>query len=197
MLTLKSALLVTFLMSSLQAAAHPGQEVNEFTAYAMAHKGKASSSVSYNPSDPPEAYTNASVHSRLSGHAKVGWFVHGPEWDPARNEIDTELVMRLGGGKKHRWYWMADSVIDTASTPTLSQIRAASTDDSVPIRQRTTPSQQRVEALEVISVPFFVHSYIPTYTDIYSVGAGVGSGSAVLGHRGPASCGEGRAGGPR
>ena len=196
LLTLKSALLVTFLMSSLQAAAHPGQEVNEFTAYAMAHKGKASSSVSYNPSDPPEAYTNATVHSRLSEYTEAGRSVHGPEWDPTRNELDTELVMRLGGGKKHGRYWIADSVIDTASTPTLFQIRAASTDGSVPIRQRTTPSQQRVEALEVISDPFFVHSYIPTYTDIYSLGAGVGSRSAVLGHRGPASCREGRAGGP-
>ncbi|XP_021301281.1 uncharacterized protein LOC110429545 [Sorghum bicolor] len=114
----------------------------------MAHKGKASSSISYNPSDPPEAYTNASVHSRLSEYTEAGRSVHGPEWDPTRNELDTELVMRLGGGKKHGRYWIADSVIDTASTPTLFQIRAASTDGSVPIRQRTTPSQQRVEALE-------------------------------------------------
>jgi hypothetical protein len=32
----------------------------------------------------------------------------------------NQFVMRLGGGKKHGRYWMADSVIDTASTPTLS-----------------------------------------------------------------------------
>ena len=156
-LTLNSVLLLTFLMSSLQAAAHPGVEVNQFTAYAMSHKGKASSSVSYNPSDPPEAYTNASVHSRLSEYTEAGRSVHGPEWDPTRNELDTELVMRLGGGKKHGRYWIADSVIDTASTPTLFQIRAASTDGSIPIRPRPTPSQQRVDALEVISVTFFVH----------------------------------------
>jgi len=151
-------------MSSLQAAAHPGVEVNQFTAYTMSHNGKASSSVSYNPSDPPEAYTNASVHSRLSGHAEAGWFVHGPEWDPARNEIDTELVMRLGGGKKHGWYWMADSVIDTASTPTLSQIRAASTDGSVPIH----PRRLLHSSGSTHSRLFLLHSlYIDIYRRIY------------------------------
>jgi hypothetical protein len=36
-------------------------------AYALAHKGKATApEVTYNPTDEPEAYTNASVHSKLS-----------------------------------------------------------------------------------------------------------------------------------
>ena len=37
----------------------------------MAHKGKATSDVSFNLEDPPEAYTNPSVHSRISEYTEV------------------------------------------------------------------------------------------------------------------------------
>ena len=123
----------------------------------MSHKGKATSDVSYNPEDPPEAYTNASVHSRLSEYMSAARSVHGQEYDASTQNIDAELVMRLGGGKKHGRYWMADGVIDTASTPTLSQIRAQSTSGSVPIRPRPSPAQHRVDELEVSPVLFVVH----------------------------------------
>ena len=53
--------------------------------------------------------------------------VHGLEHDPSAHDLDGEVVMRVGGGKKHGRYYLEDSVIDTASTPTLSQIRARST----------------------------------------------------------------------
>jgi hypothetical protein len=38
------------------------------------------------------------------------------------DNIDARLVMCLGKGKQHGRYWMANSVIDNATTPTLSQI---------------------------------------------------------------------------
>ena len=100
----------------------------------MAHKGKATSGVDYNPEDPPESYTNATVHSRLSQYTEVAREVHGPEWDPSTEDIDGEIVMRVGGGKKHGRYWIADNTLDTASTPTLSQIRARSSASALPIR---------------------------------------------------------------
>ena len=37
----------------------------------MAHKGKATSDVSFNLEDPPEAYTNPSVHSCISEYTEV------------------------------------------------------------------------------------------------------------------------------
>jgi hypothetical protein len=41
-------------------------------AYALAHKGKATASeVTYNPTDRPKAYTNASVHSKLSEYTSA------------------------------------------------------------------------------------------------------------------------------
>jgi hypothetical protein len=128
-------------------------------AYSMAHKGKATSDVSYNPEDPPEAYTNPSIHSRLTEYTSMAREVHGPDYDPSTHDLDAEVVMRVGGGKKHGWYWLGDGVIDTASTPTLSQIRARSTSGGPGIRPRPSPTQHRVDTLEVggICLVFVIH----------------------------------------
>ena len=104
----------------------------------MSHKGKATSDVRYNPKDGPSAYSNPSAYSRLSAYSEVAKEVHGPEYDPAAHDLEGEAVMRAGGGKKHGRYFLGDSVIDTASTPTLSQIRARSTSADPVIRQRPT-----------------------------------------------------------
>jgi hypothetical protein len=41
-------------------------------AYALAHKGKAMApEVTYNPADGPKAYTNTSVHSKLSEYTSA------------------------------------------------------------------------------------------------------------------------------
>jgi hypothetical protein len=105
-----------------QSASHGGQECSNFMAYAMAHKGRATSDVSYNPEDPPSAYSNATVHSCLSQYIEVAKEVHGLEYDPTTANIDGEVVMRAGGGKKHGWYWIGDSTIDTAATPSLTDL---------------------------------------------------------------------------
>ena len=65
--------------------------------WALAHKGKASE-VTYNPDDPPSAYSN------------------GPDWDPSAHDLDGEL-MKVGAGKKHGRYFIGEGTIDTASTP--------------------------------------------------------------------------------
>jgi hypothetical protein len=99
-------------------------------AYAMAHKGKAMSDVAYNPEDPPEAYTNASIHSRHSEYTSVARLIHGPEYDPSTHDLDGEIIMRVGQGKKHGRFCLGDDVLDMASTPNLSTIRARSTSAS-------------------------------------------------------------------
>ena len=89
-------------------------------AYALAHKGKATSDVTYNPEDSRSAYSNESVHSRLDGYTSMARVVHGPEYDPSAHDLDGEVVIRAGGGKKHGQFWIGDGTIDTASTSTLS-----------------------------------------------------------------------------
>ena len=86
----------------------------------MAHKGKVTSDVAYNQEDPPSAYSNESVHSCLDGYTLMARVVHGPEYDPSTHDLDGEVVMRVGGGKKHGRFWIDDDTIDMASTPTLS-----------------------------------------------------------------------------
>ena len=86
----------------------------------MAHKGKATSDVSFNLEDLPEAYTNPSVHSRISEYTEVARSLYGSDHDPSTQDFDGEVVMRAGQGKKHGRFWLGDGVIDTASTPSLS-----------------------------------------------------------------------------
>lgn len=145
--TLNSACLLIILLFSSQSASHEGQPCNEFMAYAMAHKGKATSDVSFNPTDPPQAYSNPSVHTRIHDYTEMGKALHGPEWDPAAQPLSGEAIMRAGGGKKHGRYWLADSVVDTASTPTLSQVRARTTDSTPPIRPRPEASVAGMHAI--------------------------------------------------
>ena len=88
--------------------------------WALARKGKATSNVTYNPDDPPSAYSNPSVHSRIQAYTEMGRQVHGADWDPRTQPLDGEVIMRVGGGKKHGRYYIGDDLVDTASTPTLS-----------------------------------------------------------------------------
>src|SRR6185437_12664859 len=90
--------------------------------------------VAYNPTGPPEAYTNPSIPARLTAYIEVGRALHEETWDPATAPLSGEAIMRAGGGKKHGRYWIANSLVDTTSTPTLSQLRARTTDSTPPIR---------------------------------------------------------------
>jgi hypothetical protein len=107
----------------------------------MAHKGKTTSDVSYNLEDPLEAYSNPTVYTRINEYTSVTRSLHGDDYDPSSQDFDPEVVTRIGGGNKHGRYYLGDSVIDTTSTPSLSQIRARSTDASIPIRPRPETSQ--------------------------------------------------------
>jgi hypothetical protein len=110
-------------------------------AYALAHKGKATApEVTYNPTDGQEAYTNASVHSKLSEYTSAAHQRHGEDFDPTTQPLDTNLLRRLGGGKQHGRYWMADSTVDSASVPNLAEILARSTSSSLPICSRQQSS---------------------------------------------------------
>ncbi|TVU49921.1 hypothetical protein EJB05_01263, partial [Eragrostis curvula] len=128
--------------------AHGGQPINTFEAFALSHKGKASAPIHYNPEDPPEAYSNPTAYSRLSLYSEVAKEVYGQDYDPRSHDLDGEVVMRAGKGKKHGLYYLGDSVIDTASTPTLSQILARTVSGGPSIRERPTATQALQAQLE-------------------------------------------------
>ena len=78
------------------------------------------SKVTYNLDDPLSAYTNSSIHTRINVYTEEGRQVHGPEWDPSTQPLDGEIIMRVGGGKKHGQYVIGDGTLDTANTSTLA-----------------------------------------------------------------------------
>jgi hypothetical protein len=126
-----------FVFSS-QSQAHGGEVVNEMVGYALSHKGKATAPDSrYDPEDGPDAYTNANVHPKLTEYTTAFHRRHG-EKDPATEPLDTDLMVRLGGGKQHGLYWMANSAIDPSSAPTLREIRrgGSSSSSDIPIARR-------------------------------------------------------------
>jgi len=54
----------------------------------------------------------------------------------------------VGGGKKRGRYLIGNIMLDPQTTATLSQVRASSRSDSVPIRPRVDTSTHRVAALQ-------------------------------------------------
>jgi hypothetical protein len=62
------------------------------------------SDVIYNPEDGPEAYSNPTVYSRLSEYTTMAQEVHGLDYDPRTEDINGDVLMRVGGGKRHVRY---------------------------------------------------------------------------------------------
>ena len=148
-LTPNSASIVTMILFRSQSAAHGGERVSTFQAWGLAHKGKATApGLVFNLADGPDAYTNPLVHQKLTSYVEGVREVHGPEYDPTTEPIDADIVMRVGGGKKHGRHLIADSSI--TGSRRLSQIRAESTSGSLPIRERPTATQHIVSSLQVI-----------------------------------------------
>jgi hypothetical protein len=85
----------------------------------MAHKGKTTSDVTYNSEDGPKAYNNHVVHSYLNEYATMAKEVHGPDYDSRTVDIDIDVLMRVGGSKRHGHYLITDGEIDSFSTPTV------------------------------------------------------------------------------
>jgi hypothetical protein len=80
--------------------------------YALSHKGKATvPNNRYDPEGGLDAYTNANVHPKLAKYTTTFRRRHG-EKDPATKPLDMDLMVRLGGGKQHGKYWMANSAIN-------------------------------------------------------------------------------------
>jgi hypothetical protein len=86
----------------------------------MAHKCKTTFNVTYNPEDGSKAYSNPAIYSRLNEYTTMAQQVHGPDYDPRTEDIDEDVLIRVGGGKRHKRYWIVDREIDSSSTPTLS-----------------------------------------------------------------------------
>jgi hypothetical protein len=97
----------------------------------MAHKAKATSDVSYSVSDRPEAYSNPSFGRRIAEYTKSCKQNYGEDYNLSEHDIDTDIVMALGGGKKHRRLWISVGIIDSFILR-LANVRAWRTEPNPP-----------------------------------------------------------------
>jgi hypothetical protein len=122
-----------FVFSS-QSQAHGGEVINEMVGHTLSHKGKATAPDNrYDPEDGLNTYTNANVHPKLVEYTTAFCRCHREEKDHATEPLDMDLVVRLGGGKQHGQYWMANSAIDPSSAPMLREIQRGGSSSSFDI----------------------------------------------------------------
>src|SRR5579859_5666376 len=154
------SLRVIILVFSLQSQAHDGQVINEYEGYVLSHRGRATDLDNvYSSADGPEAYTNPNAYEKMVQYTEAARMRHGPTYDLARQPLDTDILMRTGGGKQHGRYFIAHSAIDPATVPTLRQVRRSdsTTSSDVPKRPRQPSHTQALEAVQVTLVSFVVH----------------------------------------
>jgi hypothetical protein len=72
----------------------------------------------------PDAYTRGlqqpDAYTRISEYTSATRTRHGDDYDPSSQDFDPEVVMRIGGDKKHGRYYLGDGLINATSTPSLS-----------------------------------------------------------------------------
>jgi hypothetical protein len=113
--------------------------------------------VIFNPNAPAEAYSDPTVHAKVRDYVEVVWALPGSEHNLSTEPLETEVIMRLGQGKKHVRLWIVDGANSSSSTPSLFDVRAQSTSRSLPIRARPTPTLLWVDELQVIPVSLVVY----------------------------------------
>ena len=98
--------------------------INEFTGYVLSHQGKATDPENvYDPAKGADAFTNPNAYEKVVQYTEAVRKRHGEAYDPATEPLDTDVLMRTGGGKQHGRYFLAHSVIDPATVPTLREVR--------------------------------------------------------------------------
>ena len=131
--------------------------VSEFGAWAVSHMGPVKSGVVFNPDAPAQAYSDPSIHAKVRDYTEAVRALRGSDHNLSTEPLETEVIVRVGQGKKHGRLWTADDADSSSSAPSLSDVRARSTARSLPIRARPTPTLSRVDELQVILVSLVVH----------------------------------------
>jgi hypothetical protein len=88
-------MILTISLVFSQSTSHGGRLCSIFSAYAMAHKGKATPDITYNPKDGPEAYNNLVIYNRLTEYTTMAKEVHEPDYDKRTEDINIYVLMRV------------------------------------------------------------------------------------------------------
>lgn len=109
--------------------------------------GKASVVTPCSAAVRPEACSDPEYYTKIAGYVEVAREMYGADYNPSQHDLDPEVVIRAGGGKKHGRYYMGEGTIGLTTTPNLAQIRARSTRSSASIHTRPEPARPEMKAL--------------------------------------------------
>jgi len=109
--------------------------------------GSVKSGVTFNPDAPAQAYSDPTIHAKVTEYTESVRALRGPDVDLRTHPLETEVIVRRGQGRQHGRLWIADGAQSSASAPYLSEVRARSTSSSLPIRARPTATLSRVDEL--------------------------------------------------
>jgi hypothetical protein len=126
--------------------------INEFTGYVVSHQGKATDPDNvYDPAKGADVFTNPNAYEKVVQYTEAVRRRHGDAYDLTSEPLDTDVLMRTGGGKQHDRYFLAHSVIDPATVPTLREVRRSdnTTSSDVPIQPRRPSSMQMMATVQV------------------------------------------------
>jgi hypothetical protein len=94
--------------------------VSEFGAWAVSHMGPVKFDVVFNPDAPAQTYFDLSIHTKVKDYAEAVRALHGSDHNLSSEPLETDVIIRLGQGRKHGRLWIADGADSLSSTPSLS-----------------------------------------------------------------------------
>jgi hypothetical protein len=74
-----------------------------------------------------------SSHAQYARNTEACKKKYEEDYNPSEHDIDTDIVMALGGGNKHGRLWIGDGIIDSYSLR-LADVRARRTESDPHIR---------------------------------------------------------------
>ena len=93
--------------------------MSEFGAWAVSHMGPVKSGVVFNPDAPAQAYSDPSVHAKVRDYTEAVRALRGSDHNLSTEPLETEVIVRLGQGRKHGRLWIADGADSSSSAPSL------------------------------------------------------------------------------
>ena len=128
---------------------------NSYQAFHMAKLAPARKAKPYDPNTPEEAYPGPTYKRKGKYDASLR-MRDGSDADPSSRDLDPEIIMVAGGGKRHGRPALGANAFPL-QTESLASIRARSTSSSLQIETRDEPARDlRRVSFATLSAPYLL-----------------------------------------
>ena len=139
----------------MQAKHNKVPKPNSYHTFHMSKLAPAKKAKPFDPNTPEAAYPKTTWKRKKKYDDSVKER-DGPEADPSSRDLDPEIVMVAGGGKKHGRPALGASAFPV-QTEGLASIRARSTSSSPQIQTRDEPARDiRRVSFATLSAPYLL-----------------------------------------